>query len=230
MARTGVRYATGRESVDRYNEQQAGVSAPTNWTPIDPYVKAGDPLSGLLRLVEPDHGSQLGAGDDYSQAYNFRFYVTSNPAKRVPFGIPNNYSPADFELVGRYVDYIVRASGGDKRVVLQRLAAVFPRHRGKFHDEGIPFVRGEYRGAATTHNYNRAELFSVAPLGLSRYYQDGDWTVRSRIWREHIDYLRGLHHFLSTDPRVPEEFRLETAQLGLDQTMHPDTEGWPNQL
>ena len=65
---------------------------------------------------------------------------------------------------------------------------------------------------------------------MSRYYQDGAWEARSRVWRQHRDYLSGLHYFLSTDPRVPAAFREETAALGLDQTMHPDTEGWPNQL
>jgi hypothetical protein len=69
-----------------------------------------------------------------------------------------------------------------------------------------------------------------APLGVSRAYQDGDWDTRSRIWRWHIDYLRGLHHFLSTDPSVPEAFRKETAAYGLDKTIFPDTEGWPPQL
>ena len=80
------------------------------------------------------------------------------------------------------------------------------------------------------YNYKRDSLVTIAPLGVSRYYQDGTWEARSRVWRQHKDYLSGLHHFLSTDPRVPEAFREETAALGLDKTMHPDTEGWPNQL
>ena len=70
----------------------------------------------------------------------------------------------------------------------------------------------------------------MAPLGISRFYQDGTWEARAKVWRQHQDYLSGLHHFLSTDARVPETFRQETAELGLDRTMHPDTEGWPNQL
>jgi len=80
------------------------------------------------------------------------------------------------------------------------------------------------------YNYKRDSLITMAPLGLSRFYQDGTWEERSKVWRQHQDYLSGLHHFLSTDPRVPEAFRKETAELGLDQTMHADTAGWPNQL
>ncbi len=78
--------------------------------------------------------------------------------------------------------------------------------------------------------YYRESLFSIAPLGISRGYQDGDYAARAAIWKQHIDYLRGLHHFMATDPRVPQEYRDKVAQLGLDRTHHPDTEGWPHQL
>jgi hypothetical protein len=79
MARAGVRYALGREPRERFNEQPAGVNLPTNWTPIDPYVGPGNPQSGLLPYVEADHGRLLGTGDDYTQAYNFRFYTCASP-------------------------------------------------------------------------------------------------------------------------------------------------------
>jgi hypothetical protein len=35
---------------------------------------------------------------------------------------------------------------------------------------------------------------------------------------------------MSTDARVPADFRQETAALGLDLPRHPDTAGWPGQL
>lgn len=213
LAAAGVEYAIGRESADTFHEAPAGVGAPTNWRPIDPFRQPGNPSSGLLPLVEADHGKPRGAADDYTQAYNFRFYVTSDPAKRAPITPPDDYSPDQFELVGRYVDYIMAWAGGDVDKAIPRLANIFPGWLNS----------GEY-------NYQRDSLISIAPLGVSRHYQDGDWPVRSRVWRQHIDYLRGLHHFLSTDPRVPAAFRQKTAALGLDRTMHPDTQGWPHQL
>ena len=213
MAGAGVRYMIGREPRDRFNEKPAGVNPPTNWTPLDPFVRPGEPDSGLLPLVEADHGKPSGAGDDYTQAYNFRFYVTEDPAKRAPFTRPENYSPAQFELVGRFVAQIVKESSGDPKLLQARLTGIFPGWKN----------RGEY-------NYERKSLVTIAPLGRSRHYQDGDWATRAQIWREHIDYLSGLHEFMSTDARVPETFRRQTAALGLDRTMHPYTEGWPNQL
>ena len=84
-----------------FHEKPAGVGEPTNWRPIDPYREPGNAGSGLLPLVEPDHGKPQGAGDDYTQAYNFRFYVTDDPARRAPLMPPADYDPAQFELVGR---------------------------------------------------------------------------------------------------------------------------------
>jgi hypothetical protein len=213
MARAGVRYAVGREPADKFHEKPAGVGDPTNWTPLDPYVRPGDPRSGLLPLVDPDHGKPKGAGDDYTQAYNFRYYATTDPAKRAALTPPDDYDPRQFELVGRYVEYIIRESAGNSQRMMTWLAHIFPGWMNA----------GEY-------NYFRESLISMAPLGVSRYYQDGNWPARARVWRQHIDYLRGLHHFLSTDSRVPEAFRRQTAAWGLDKTMHPDTQGWPNQL
>ena len=213
MAGARVPYAVGREASDQYNEKPAGVGDPTNWRPIDPYREPGKPESGLLSFVDADHGKPKGAGDDYTQAYNFRFYVTSDPSRRAPFTPPADYDAKQFELVGRYVQHITNWAGGDAQKALPRLANIFPGWRNS----------GEY-------NYQRQSLVTIAPLGVSRFYQDGDWAARSRVWRQHIDYLRGLHHFLSTDPRVPELFRAKTAALGLDKTMHPDTQGWPHQL
>lgn len=213
MALAGVKYATGREAASAFNEKPAGVGPPTNWTAIDPYVVPGDASSGLLPLVDADHGKALGAGDDYTQAYNYRFYVTNDPEKRAPFTPPADYKPAQYELVGRFVEHLVKTLGSDAKKLEESLGGIFPGWKNA----------GEY-------NYQRKSLVTIAPLGLSRYYMDGDWAVRSKIWQQHKDYLSGLHHFMSTDSRVPESFRQKTAALGLDKTMHEDTHGWPNQL
>lgn len=212
MAAAAVPYAVGREAASTFNEELAGVGPTTNWTPIDPYVVPGDAKSGLLPLVDADHGLPKGAADDYTQAYNYRFYVTNDPAKRIAFEKPAGYNAKDFEVVGRFVEHLVH-SIQDEGKLLKKLRDIFPGWRNS----------GEY-------NYKRDSLITIAPLGVSRYYQDGSWEVKSRVWRQHKDYLSGLHAFLSTDPRVPEKFRAETAALGLDKTMHADTDGWPNQL
>ncbi|WP_433515326.1 FAD-dependent oxidoreductase [Nonomuraea sp. CA-143628] len=212
MALAGVPYRTGRESRQAFGETPAGVGQITNWTPIDPYVVPGDSTSKLLPLIDDDHGLPIGSADGYTQAYNFRFYLTTDIRNKAEITAPDDYSPDTFELVRRYVEHIksVSRSSGDQ---LDRLRDIFPGWLNS----------GEY-------NYQRASLVTNAPVGVSHDYQDGDWNVRSRIWRYHIDYLRGLHHFLSTHPEVPGEFRQETAAYGLDASVFPETGGWPHQL
>ena len=212
MAAAGVPYRTGREARSEYDEALAGVQPVTNWTPIDPYREPGVPSSGLLPLVDADHGLPLGAADPYTQAYNYRYYVTSDPGRREPITAPDGYRPEQFELLRRYVVHL--ASGAaDPGALMERLRGIFPGWLNS----------GEY-------NYQRESLISIAPLGLSKDYADGDWDLRSAIWRSHIDYLRGIQRFLANCPDVPEEFRAETAALGLDREMYPATQGWPHQL
>ncbi len=212
MARSGVSSQIGRESVLDFNEKLAGVRPLDNITPISPFIVPDDPDSGLLPMVENDHGKQQGAGDHYTQAYNFRFYVTSDPERRIPITPPENYSALDFELVGRYVDYIKKTSKDDKEL-MERLSWIFPGWLNA----------GEY-------NYQRSSLITNAPLGINHLYAGGDYATKARIWKFYQDYLRGLHYFLSTDKRVPKEFREKTENLGLDKFHHPETNGWPHQL
>ena len=212
MARAGVSFMAGRESGSDFGEDNAGVQPPTNLTPIDPYVVRGDKNSGLVPLVEQSHGKPVGASDYHTQAYNFRFYVTDDPAYKVAFGKPDNYLASDYELVGRYVEYLVKTIP-DKTALYAALRDIFPGWLNA----------GEY-------NYQRNSLITMAPVGVSHLYINGDYETKARVWKDHQDYLKGLHAFLSTDARVPEEFRTETARLGLDSRHHPDTHGWPHQL
>lgn len=212
LAGAGVGFRTGREGRDEYDEAIAGVQPVTNWTPIDPYVTPGDSTSGLLPLVEADHGLTEGSADEYAQAYNFRFYVTSDPEHREAITAPDNYDPKQYELVRRYVRHLA-SSAETRDAIFTQLRGIFPGWLNS----------GEY-------NYQRDSLVTIAPLGASARYGNADWDTRAAIWRDHVDYLRGLHHFLSTSPDVPAEFREETAALGLDRDVFPETEGWPQQL
>lgn len=212
MARAGVSWRVGRESSAEFGEGAAGVQPPMEEAPIDPFVVPGDPESGLLKWVENDHGKAFGAADGYTQAYNYRYYTTDDPAHRIPLTPPENYDPRDFELVGRYVEFLVRTIP-DEGELFGRLGRIFPGWLNS----------GEW-------NYHRESLFSMAPVGISHLYAAGDDAAKARVWKQHQDYLRGLHAFMGADPRVPEAFRRRIAATGLDGRFHPDTGGWPHQL
>ncbi|HPA17814.1 MAG TPA: FAD-dependent oxidoreductase [Verrucomicrobiae bacterium] len=212
MPRAGVSWRVGRESAGEFGEESAGVQPPMEEAPIDPFVVPGDPSSGLLKWVEDAHDKAPGAADEYTQAYNYRYYTTDDPARRIPLTPPDGYDPSDFELVGRYVKYLVETSP-DEGQLFRRLERIFPGWLNS----------GEW-------NYHRESLFSMAPVGISHRYAAGDAAEKARVWKQHQDYLRGLHAFMSTDARVPEAFRRRTAAIGLDGRFHADTGGWPHQL
>ena len=212
LARAGVPYRVDRESTQAYGEEAAGVREPVELTPIDPYVKAGDAASGLLPGITGRFTEAVGTSDAHIQAYNYRYYVTSDPARRAPLTPPAGYDAKDYELVGRYVEHL-KASITDPKELKKRLARIFPGWMNA----------GEY-------NYHRNSLITMAPVGISHLYADGDYATKAQVWKAHQDYLRGLHHFMSTDARVPENFRKETSEIGLDLPRHPDTAGWPGQL
>jgi hypothetical protein len=212
MAAAGVSYRVGREAAAEYDEQYAGVQPPMESAPIDPFVEPGNPASGLLDWVENDHGKPVGAADGYTQAYNYRYYTTDDPQHRIELTPPADYDAAQFELVGRYVEHLTKTIG-DPQQLHDRLRRIFPGWMNS----------GEW-------NYHRDSLFTMAPVGISQFYAGGDYAAKARVWKQHQDYLRGLHRFMSTDPRVPEKFRQQTAALGLDGRPHPETQGWPHQL
>ena len=212
MAAAGVSYRVGRESAEEFGEELAGVRPPMEEAPIDPFVEPGNPGSGLLAWVENDHGKPIGSADGYTQAYNYRYYTTDDPEQRIELTPPDGYDAREFELVGRYVEYLANTID-DETQLHTRLARIFPG----WANSGV-------------WNYHRDSLFSLAPVGISQIYADGDYAAKARVWKQHQDYLRGLHHFMSTDPRVPEAFRKKTAALGLDGRHHAETGGWPHQL
>jgi hypothetical protein len=211
MARAGVSFRTGRESILDYGETLAGVRPLDHYTPIDPFVEPGNPGSGLLKWVEPDHGKPVGSGDRYTQAYNFRFYLTSDTTDQALITPPEDYKPEDYELIGRYVEYLKETT--PPKELIAKLKQIFPGWMNA----------GEY-------NYQRESLITMAPVGISHRYANGDYATKSRIWKAHKDYLKGLYHFMATDSRVPQVYKDFVKSLGLAKSHHPETNGWPHQL
>lgn len=212
MAASGVSFRLGREAESEFHEPAAGVQPPQELTPISPFVDPDRPESGLLKWVEQDHGKPVGAADHYTQAYNYRYFTTNDPEHRAPITPPPGYQAQDFELVGRYIAYLAETFDDPGRL-RERLVRIYPGWMNA----------GEW-------NYRRESLFSMSPVGISQIYAGGDAATHARIWKEHQNYLRGLHTFMRTDPRVPETYRREIAELGLDLRHHPETQGWPHQL
>ncbi|RYD38814.1 MAG: FAD-dependent oxidoreductase [Verrucomicrobiaceae bacterium] len=105
FAKAGVSFHVGRESNATYGETINGVQFRKSHNfnvKVDPYVKPGDPSSGLLPTISAEDPGKAGEGDKKMQAYNFRFNL-SNSAGRIPFPKPEGYDRGRYALYERYV-------------------------------------------------------------------------------------------------------------------------------
>ena len=212
MAKAGVSYTVGREGNTKYNETLNGVR---NETPkhqftvaVDPYLKPGDPASGLLPFIQSGDGGKPGEGDACVQAYNFRLCYTQDPANRLPHKKPAKYAPAKYELLARYLEALVAA--GHK-----------PQLKAFWNPIWMP-------NGKTDINNNGG--FSTDYIGANYAYPEADYATRAMIWQAHEDYIRGFVFFLATSPRVPEDMRAEMHEWGPARDEFTDTGHWPHQL
>ena len=209
MAMAGVDYTWGREATARYGESLAGVR-PNVLYAVDPYLKQGEPRSGLLPLLQDHALGPPGSADRLTMGYGFRYRFTV-AAEQLPIDPPDDYNPATYELYRRLFREQVDLSGR------------------KMHKLGVYVPERPVVYSLAAGNLSRSILSQTA-YGCNADYPDGDWGTRARIWKFHQDFLRGLTHFLRTDPSVPAVHRERARQVGLSPGSFDDTAGWPHQL
>jgi len=218
LAAAGASWTMGREPNAMYGESLNGVRTPTPLVAgrrIDPYVVPGDPTSGLIALVRPGPAAAPGTGDALLQAYNFRLCLTNVPANRVPIEPPPGYDPARYELVARYIQ-----SGPAP---------------GKPASRPEAWVLDDLIDVQQLIPNGKTDINAGSPVSTD-FHRGNDGYVtataeqRSAIAREHESYIRGLLHFLRTDPRVPANVRGEMTTWGLAADEFADNGHWPRQL
>jgi hypothetical protein len=212
MARAGVAYAFGREARATYGESLAGAQPPMSVYAIDPYVKAGDPQSGLLPGLQPTPVAPVGEADKLTMGYGFRWRFVFK-GEGLPIEPPANYDPKQFELYRRALQQGVDILSG--RVMRDKVDG-WEKSSGRVFSGGAG-------------NLARA-LFAPTNYGHNAAYPDGDYATRARIWKEQQDFVRGMTHFLRTDPGVPARQREIALSAGLEKGAFDDTKGYPHQL
>ncbi|TSA36408.1 MAG: FAD-dependent oxidoreductase [Verrucomicrobiaceae bacterium] len=212
MAKAGVSFTVGREANSQYNETLNGICAKTPehqfTVAVDPYLKPGDPSSGLLPFIQSGDGGKAGAGDRAVQAYNFRLCYTKNPANRLPHTKPDGYDPAKYELLARYLEALV-AARKQPELMQFLLVSDMPNQKTDINNRGG---------------------FSTDFIGANYDYPNANYATRAKIRKAHEDYIRGFFFFLATSPRVPENIHKEIQEWGPAKDEFSDTGGWPHQL
>lgn len=207
MATSGVSYHVGREANAKYGEQWNGIQTEVFQhrhhfaNKIDPYIVPGNKNSGLLPGISAAHPGEKGKGDDKLQAYCFRMCLSNHPDNKITFPKPDNYHPANYELLARVF------AGGWREV--------FDKY------DPVPNRKTD------TNNHGP---FSTDFIGMNYGYPEASYEERKAIIKQHEDYQKGLMYYLSNDPKVPEDIRKQMGSWGLAKDEFKDNGGWPHQI
>jgi ribulose 1,5-bisphosphate synthetase/thiazole synthase len=206
MAAAKVSYTVGREANAKYDETLNGIARAWNkhnhrfTVKVDPYVKPGDPTSGLLHGIDKELGRE-GEGDHRLQAFCFRMCMSNVAANRIPFPKPEGYDEAKYELLFRNFE------AGDLR---------------------FPMKPDMMPNGKTDTNNNCA--VSTDYIGQNHAYPEASYAEREKIINEHEVYQKGLMWSLANHPRVPKTIRDQMAKWGLPKDEFETTGGWPHQI
>lgn len=107
MAQAEVDYIVGREDNSTYSETMNGIIPSglvhKSKNKIDPYIKEGDPNSGLLPFVDAKLSNKPGKGDSRLQAYCYRFTLSKDKNNKRNIEKPDNYNPLWYEHIYRLI-------------------------------------------------------------------------------------------------------------------------------
>ena len=231
MAAAGVSYTLQREGNAKYGETYNGIHYAEIYRPrtphaqpgengrvpggqgvwdrdfpIDPYVVAGDPESGLLPLINQGDPGVPGEAAPGIQAYCFRLCLTTSE-DRLLIDPPPGYDPATYEVVARFIAHCI--ANGDTMDL-------------RWFSKHDPLPNDKW-------DFNTATFGGNLP-GENWGWPEASYAERRVLAKRIENYHRGLLHFLATDPRVPKTVSDDLKRFGLPRDEFMDNGGWPHQL
>jgi hypothetical protein len=155
------------------------------------------------------------------QACAFRLCLTKEDP--IPIAPPDNYDPANYELVRRY---LAALDAVGEPLLPGDLYFNFGYQQS--HPRLLKITR-LMRGKTDVNSGSCGISMDFVNGGAERY-PNGSWAERAKIWRAHENYQRGYLYFLRTDERLPGWLREEISPWGLPKDEFRDSGGWPIQL
>lgn len=225
MAKAGVSYTVGREGNAQYGETLNGVQIRTHHQfshPVDPFVIAGDPRSGLLpSILDEDYSQRIGAGDRRIQAYCFRMCMTDDPALKIDWPRPAGFDARRYELATRWIngefdDFNDQFPGYDDR---------HPDVPKKFDVLPNKTPGGFYKTDTNNHGAVSSDF-----IGENHDWPEADYVARERIFQRHFEYQCGYYWHVANTPEIPMRYRRAYARWGIPNDEFVDTGHWPHQL
>jgi hypothetical protein len=238
FAAAGVSYRVGREPRSGFGESIAGRWQQLSWRgvyqfcglTIDPYVKAGNPESGLLPEIGNEAAGKPGDGDNQVQAYNFRMFLSNRDGK-IPFPKPAGYDADRYRLLARFmesegVDWKLNYTVGKKADGPVQMRNGDSNNAGSFSSD---LVGGNYRWPDGTYEPGSFAEMPAPRRGLPMSLRDL-YELREKIFQDHVTYQQGLMYFLANDERVPASLRERVNHFGLDPNEFKTSGYWPHHL
>lgn len=147
LARAGVSHVIGREANATHGETMNGIRPAgvigTAEKSVDPWVRPGDPSSGLLPFIDSSLWGRPGDQDGRSQSYCFRVTLTDDPANRLPITKPANFNPLWHEV-------LVRTLQLKPDTPLQKIVSLTPMPNRKTDTNHLDFVGASHDYAAAS--------------------------------------------------------------------------------
>ena len=148
MARAGVSHIIGREANGDFGETLNGIRLAgvvgAGERSIDPYVRPGDPGSGLLPFIDAGPWGRPGDGDSRTQAYCYRLTLTNDPSNRLPIEKPAGFNPLWHEV-------LVRTLQLAPDTPLQKIISLTPMPNRKTDTNQVNLIGGNRDYQAASH-------------------------------------------------------------------------------
>jgi len=239
LAAANVSYTVGREPRSAYNESLAGQWQQVSWggvyqfcgLPISPFIKPGDPASGLLPEISSEPYGKPGDGDHRIQAYNFRMHLTKARDK-IAFPKPDGYDAGRYALLARFLNIDPRPGWTLNYTTKPMTDGPVQMKTGDSNNAGSfssDYVGGCHRwpdGTYSPENFSKLRPPRRGlPVPLPELYE-----LRERIYQDHVTYQQGLMYFLANDEQVPKELQARVNAWGLPSSEFKGSGHWPHHL